>query len=150
MKTLLHLEQEAVEVYLEGSTITETAAHLGLSRNAVFNRLSRNKVQTRPSFRRTINPVTRFWQHVDTTTACWLWLGATDTSGYGRYNTGKGIEGAHRFAWMITNNSFVPKGLHICHTCDNRLCVTPEHLWVGTANDNMQDMIQKGRGFWQR
>lgn len=53
---------------------------------------------------------------------------------------------AHRLSWMISNNvEEFPQGKVICHSCDNRICVNPAHLWLGTQKDNQYDSIAKGR-----
>lgn len=75
---------------------------------------------------------------------CWIWLGHTMTGGYGIYGKKKERIGAHRMAWIFTNGS-IPSGMNICHKCDNKICVNPEHLFLGTTLDNVRDMIQKGR-----
>ena len=79
---------------------------------------------------------------------CWLWLGAQVPNGYGTLyykneNGGKNI-GAHRASW-IAHNGVIPHGMYICHRCDNRMCVNPEHLFLGTSQDNNDDMVKKGR-----
>lgn len=66
------------------------------------------------------------------------------SSGYGTFfNKGMSI-GAHRFSYMA-HKGRVPDGLYVCHSCDYKLCVNPEHLWLGTHSENMLDMIKKGR-----
>ena len=72
---------------------------------------------------------------------CWIWQGIKDKDGYGKYAG----YGAHRYIWCISRNRFQEKGKMIMHTCDNRLCVNPFHLRKGTAKDNSNDMIRKGR-----
>ncbi len=82
---------------------------------------------------------------------CWLWDGAVDTTGHG-YGTlgfhkpsGKwGTEKAHRVSWMVYRGE-IPEGLWVLHRCDNRVCVNPDHLFLGTRSDNMQDCSKKGR-----
>ncbi len=74
---------------------------------------------------------------------CIEWAGCTDRGGYGR--VGKRQEPAHRIAYKLTKGE--PGELLVCHACDNRRCVNPDHLWLGTHDDNMRDMVEKGRHF---
>lgn len=76
---------------------------------------------------------------------CWVWVGGLDRNGYGRINKGGVMLSSHRVSWEIVNGQ-IPKGLSICHSCDNSKCVNPDHLWLGTQDDNMKDMAKKSRG----
>lgn len=74
---------------------------------------------------------------------CIEWTGSTDRSGYGQIRISKKLWPAHRAAYEYLVEP-IPEGLHVCHTCDNKRCINIEHLFVGTRNDNMRDMVQKG------
>jgi len=82
------------------------------------------------------------------TTPCLEWTAATDRHGYGRLSNRRGRAGnpesAHRVAWENANGA-IPNGLHVLHRCDNPLCVSVEHLFIGTAADNVKDCMEKGR-----
>lgn len=91
-----------------------------------------------------------FWEKVDRSggpAACWNWRGAiTAKWGYGCFSLGGNVvRGAHKLAWLFTNGD--PKGLCVCHRCDNRLCCNPAHMFLGTKQDNNDDKIAKGRQY---
>jgi hypothetical protein len=95
--------------------------------------------------------VESFWAKVDKLDSkCWEWTGAKNKWGYGAVGKNYKILRAHRVAWELHHNAVVPNGLMVCHTCDNRLCCNPDHLWLGTAADNQQDMVKKGRHWGQK
>jgi HNH endonuclease len=94
-------------------------------------------------------PEERFWTFVNKTDTCWIWTGHLDKKGYGNIATGKKTPktiSAHRFSWIMHNGPILD-GLHVLHRCDNPCCVNPDHLFLGTHKENMEDCKAKGRIF---
>jgi hypothetical protein len=85
-----------------------------------------------------------FWERVQKSDGCWLWLGPRDKRGYGVVNRGHHKTFAHRHAYENVHG-LIPTGMCICHHCDNPPCVNPSHLFIGTHADNMRDRDRKGR-----
>lgn len=86
----------------------------------------------------------RFWSKVNKSGDCWLWTAATFRRGYGAFWLDGTQRRAHRVAYELANGP-IPDALLVLHTCDNPRCVNPAHLIAGTGDDNMADMVRKGR-----
>lgn len=82
---------------------------------------------------------------IDETTKCWNWIARKTRAGYGQFNFNGATYQAPRVAWILYVGE-IPEGLWILHRCDNPARVNPDHLFLGTQDDNMKDMAKKGRG----
>ena len=87
--------------------------------------------------------LTRFWEKVEKTDTCWVWIAST-RRGYGRFRIGDKKYTSHRVSWEIYNGE-IPDGMCVLHHCDNPPCVNPDHLFIGTQTDNIRDRHMKGR-----
>ena len=90
------------------------------------------------------NPLPRLLERLDLDGDCLVFTGHRDRQGYGKIKTQNKPYLAHRLMWELMNGP-VPEGMMILHSCDNPPCVLPAHLRVGTAKDNSDDMVSRGR-----
>ena len=87
----------------------------------------------------------KFWSHVDKKIdACWDWCGSKHRDGYGWFYDQGECHLAHRFSWFLAHGNY-PKNICVLHKCDNPSCVRPDHLFLGTQLDNIQDRVNKNR-----
>ncbi len=86
----------------------------------------------------------KFEAKIHKTDNCWLWTGSLIMGGYGSFGYDKKYEYTHRLSYILFKGE-IPRGLCVLHTCDNRGCVRPDHLFLGTLGDNVADMFNKER-----
>ena len=91
----------------------------------------------------------RFWGKVRKLARCWEWTELLSEKGYGRFWMGDRMVKAHKVAWLLSGR-MIPKGKMLMHRCDNRKCVNPRHMSLGTNQDNVDDRESKGRGNYER
>lgn len=90
----------------------------------------------------------RLHRHITpvTESGCWIWMANSDRAGYGKVKVNRKHLRAHRWSWMLYNGQ-IPDGMQVLHKCDVPACVNPNHLFIGTPQDNVDDKIKKGRDF---
>jgi hypothetical protein len=96
-------------------------------------------------------PEIRFWAKVIVKGPddCWEWQAYIDARGYGRFKFEGKDDRAHRVSWVLERGQ-IPDGLCILHKCDNPKCVNPDHLYIGTHQDNMRDRTDRNRSAHNR
>jgi hypothetical protein len=125
--------------------ITTTCAHCGRAFDYFPSEQSGRFCSRKCSSAGVVIPLEeRFFAKVQKTDGCWLWTASLNKAGYGQIYAEGRPQHASRISWRIHNGA-IPAGLHVCHHCDNPRCVRPDHLFLGTRSDNMQDMLAKGR-----
>lgn len=114
----------------------------------IENRSLRQPIVTPKKVRKARPVIDRFVEKISHITKrdCWIWGSSLyRDKKYGRFSNKKGFSpSAHRASWELFRGP-IPQGLNVCHHCDTPLCVNPDHLFLGTDKDNMQDMIRKKR-----
>jgi hypothetical protein len=90
-----------------------------------------------------------FLKRVNKTDTCWEWTGTVISHGYGHFKKKGKLYRAHRLSYTLFKGP-IPDKLLVCHSCDNKKCVNPDHLWLGTSHDNVMDMVNKGRAVGNR
>lgn len=105
---------------------------------AHMERYYRNRSPGRPTRAPHVPMMDNF--EIVTETGCWIWLGRWSSNGYALIKRKPG----HRFMWEMFRGP-IPTGMCVCHKCDTPPCINPDHMFIGTHQDNMADMARKGR-----
>lgn len=139
--------KEWAVLYKSGVPLREIAKRYGSRHSVVTNNLKKIgvfKPISNSNAAKNFNPLDRYNSLViKNDTGCWGWVGSVQTKGYGMFRASGKKYLAHRFSYEIHKGETLNKC--VCHTCDNRLCSNPDHLFLGTNQDNTLDMMIKGR-----
>lgn len=127
-----------------GTSNNALTGYLLLPRSAALNKptLSSDNLSALQAIHTLVHG--RFWSRIDKSGECWLWRGSVNNWGYGSIHVCDTRIYVHRLSWMLANGD-IPDGMYVCHSCDNPACVRPDHLWLGTPQQNQRDMRDKGR-----
>lgn len=116
------------------------------AKDIALSLLKEPKYRRRPSTKATVEEAFLHYGYIeDSATGCWLWQGPVNSMGYGYFKRGKIVYRAHRYSLSRTVGYPEDPTLSACHTCDNRICINPQHLWFDTHKNNMADAAKKGR-----
>ena len=138
----------AINVWNKTSSYEELAKAIGITLTAaklrIYRMTKRGIFPPKPKKKRIIEMFYDF--ATKQPNGCWEWTRGKRGSGYGAVEVvpGRGSIAANRASWILTHGS-IPDGMQVLHTCDNRPCVNPDHLFLGTNYDNVQDKVSKGR-----
>jgi len=130
-----HRKDEVLHLRAKGLTIWEIADKFGVTESSI-RRITGCTGRIREGHARPISE--RFWEKVKIQEGCWEWIGAYGTSGYGHIIWNRRFIDAHRMSYILANGT-IPFNLLVLHKCNNKRCVNPEHLKLGTYHDNMID-----------
>lgn len=130
-----------IKEYLEGVPLADIGRKYHYDKTHITIILKRNNIERG---RYKVDLMIRFWKNVNKTDTCWVWTADKNNSGYGRLKLHQKAIQAHRLSYEFHFGP-IPKGLYVLHRCDNRLCVRPSCLWLGTNEENIADMVSKNR-----
>lgn len=130
------------ELFNKGLGAKSIAKIIGVSRDVVQRVFKENNLHRA----QIVNTLEDFWSRIDKSngSGCWLWTGNVNNHGYGQFRLFKKPHFAHRLSYQLTKGE-IPKGLDLCHKCDNPRCCNPDHLIPGTPLYNIVDCLIKKR-----
>lgn len=143
MESKRNLTEKCIELFNIGKKSSQIAQETGLSIASVYYRLSRHYPKYKNRKKPTVRQRFEMFIMPEPMSGCWLWTGALIGGGYGAFFTDHQWK-AHRFSYQIHKGD-IPDHLMVRHTCDQASCVNPDHLFLGTHQDNMDDKVRRNR-----